>query len=226
MDGFDELVAEHRFSGVDASTVPGRWCWSERSGSADRAHGVATTVDTRSASPADRRRSPPSRSMRALRARRARPHDDRPLPAGRRPAADRRRRDDRAAALPPVRHRRLPRRGRAGRRQRLRPDVPVHRLATTEGFLPVLAGHPMSSTPGEQFVVLQRRVHGPRPAARAGDGHGRSTTSSTSTSSSPAGMRRTAYLRRDELPGTAALGYLERRRVALQRPAPAGPGQR
>ncbi len=86
-------------------------------------------------------------------------------------------------------------------------DVPVHELATTEQYLAVLGGHPTVFDPGERFsycnggyVVLallaeraagvpfhelvQRRVCG------------------------PAGMTDTAFLRSDELPGRAAVGYL------------------
>ena len=86
--------------------------------------------------------------------------------------------------------------------------VPVHRLATTEQFLSVLDGYPTKFEPGARFsycnggfVVLallaerasgvpfhelvERRVCG------------------------PAGMSDTAFLRSDELPGRAAIGYLD-----------------
>ena len=86
--------------------------------------------------------------------------------------------------------------------------VPVHQLATTEDYLRVLGGHPAKFAPGERFsycnsgyVVLaliaeraasvsfhelvQRRV------------------------CEPAGMPDTEFLRSDELPGRAALGYLD-----------------
>jgi CubicO group peptidase (beta-lactamase class C family) len=85
--------------------------------------------------------------------------------------------------------------------------VPVHELATTEQYLRVLGGHPSKFAPDERFsysnsgyVVLallaerasgtpfhelvQQRVCG------------------------PAGMHDTEFLRSDELPGGAALGYL------------------
>jgi len=86
--------------------------------------------------------------------------------------------------------------------------VPVHRLATTEGYLPALRGRPAKFPAGERFsycnsgfVVLAlvvERVTGTafhevveqRVCARAG-------------------MVDTAYLRSDELPARAALGYLE-----------------
>ena len=86
--------------------------------------------------------------------------------------------------------------------------VPVHELATTEQFLRVLDGFPMKCAPGEQFVycnggyvvlalIAERAVGVPfhdlveqRVCA-------------------PAGMVDTAFLRSDELPGRAAIGYLE-----------------
>ena len=85
--------------------------------------------------------------------------------------------------------------------------VPVHELATTEEFLAVLGGHPTAFPPGERFAynnggyvvlaliaertsgvpfheLVRRRV------------------------CEPAGMGDTEFLRSDELPGRAALGYL------------------
>jgi CubicO group peptidase (beta-lactamase class C family) len=85
--------------------------------------------------------------------------------------------------------------------------VPVHVLDTTESYLAVLDGHRAKSAPGERFSycnggyvvlaliaerascvpfheLLRRRV------------------------CEPAGMENTAFLRSDELPGDAALGYL------------------
>ena len=85
--------------------------------------------------------------------------------------------------------------------------VPVHELATTEAFLAVLDGHPQAFPPGERFAynnggyvvlaliaertsgvpfheLVRRRV------------------------CEPAGMVDTDFLRSDELPARAALGYL------------------
>ena len=85
--------------------------------------------------------------------------------------------------------------------------VPVHELATTEEYLAVLDGHSTAFPPGERFAycnggyvvlaliaerasgvpfleLMRRRVCG------------------------PAGMGDTEFLRSDELPGRAALGYL------------------
>jgi CubicO group peptidase (beta-lactamase class C family) len=86
--------------------------------------------------------------------------------------------------------------------------VPVHELATTEQFLRVLDGHPMKSEPGQRFAynnggyvvlaLLAERASGvpfhDLVAQRV---------------CTPAGMTDTAFLRSDELPGRAALGYLE-----------------
>ena len=145
------------------------------------------------------------------RGRHARALDDGALCARGRSAADRRRRDGRAPAFAPIGHRRLPRRGRRSTdiNDYLMP-VPVHELATTEHFLAVLDGHPQvrarerfaycnggfvvlaliaERTSGEPFhdLVRQRVCE-------------------------PAGMRRHRFLRSDELPGRAALGYLTDRR--------------
>ena len=86
--------------------------------------------------------------------------------------------------------------------------VPVHELATTEPFLAVLDGHPMKFEPGERFnycnggfvvlALLAERASGvpfhdlvDRRVCR------------------PAGMVDTSFLRSDELPGGAALDYLD-----------------
>jgi CubicO group peptidase (beta-lactamase class C family) len=85
--------------------------------------------------------------------------------------------------------------------------VPVHELATTEQFLAVLGGHPARFPPGEQFAynnsgyvvlaLIAERASGVRfhdlVAQRVCE---------------PAGMLDTAFLRSDELPGRAAVGYL------------------
>lgn len=85
--------------------------------------------------------------------------------------------------------------------------VPVHELATTEDYLPVLLGHPARFTPGEQyaynnsgFVVL---------AIIAERITGRSYYDLVAERVfGPAGMVDTAFLRGDELPARAARGYL------------------
>jgi len=86
--------------------------------------------------------------------------------------------------------------------------VPVHRLATTEDFLAVLDGFPTKFAAGERFsycnggfvvlALMAERAAGTPfhdlVAERVGG---------------PAGMDSTAFLRSDELPGRAAMGYLD-----------------
>jgi CubicO group peptidase (beta-lactamase class C family) len=85
--------------------------------------------------------------------------------------------------------------------------VPVHELATTEQYLAVLDGHATVSSPGERFAynnggyvvlaLIAERTSGvpfhELVRRRVCD---------------PAGMGDTEFLRSDELPGRAALGYL------------------
>ena len=87
-------------------------------------------------------------------------------------------------------------------------SVPVHRLASTEDFLAVLDGHPTVFAAGERFsycnggfvllALLAERASGTsyhdlvRQRVFA-----------------PAGMVESDFLRTDDLPGTAALGYVE-----------------
>lgn len=85
--------------------------------------------------------------------------------------------------------------------------VPVHELATTEQFLPVLDGHSAQFSAGERFaynnsgyVVLALVAE--RASGVAFDELVRTLVCE------PAGMRATAFLRSDELPGHAARGYL------------------
>ena len=86
-------------------------------------------------------------------------------------------------------------------------SVPVHELTTTEKYLPALDGHPTVFRAGERFTyndagfvllaVLAERASGE-------DYH----DLVRSLVCEPAGMVDTAFLRSDELPGRAALGYL------------------
>jgi CubicO group peptidase (beta-lactamase class C family) len=87
--------------------------------------------------------------------------------------------------------------------------VPVHALAETEDYLAVLEGHPAKFPAGSRFsycnsgyvvlALLAERVAG-RPFHELV--HERVCR--------PAGASRTAFLRSDELPGDAAVGYLTR----------------
>jgi CubicO group peptidase (beta-lactamase class C family) len=85
--------------------------------------------------------------------------------------------------------------------------IPVHELATTEQYLRVVDGHATKFPPDERFsycnsgyvvlALIAERVAGTafRELVRQ-------------RVCAPAGMQDTAFLRSDELPGRAALGYL------------------
>ena len=85
--------------------------------------------------------------------------------------------------------------------------VPVQELATTEDYLAVLGGRPQKFDPGQRFAysnsgyvvlaLIAERTSGVQFHELV---HARVCE--------PASMRDTAYLRSDELPGTAALGYV------------------
>ncbi|MGY4644867.1 serine hydrolase domain-containing protein [Cellulomonas sp. URHB0016] len=86
--------------------------------------------------------------------------------------------------------------------------LPVHRLATTEAFLPMLDGHATRFPAGEQFsycnggyVVLALLAE--RAAGASYHDLVRQRVLA------PAGMTRTDFLRGDDLPGDAAIGYVE-----------------
>jgi CubicO group peptidase (beta-lactamase class C family) len=86
--------------------------------------------------------------------------------------------------------------------------VPVHRLAGTEDYLAVLAGHPQVFRPGERFAynnsgfvvlaLIAERVAGVPFPDLVGDRVCR-----------PAGMPETGFLRSDEPAGGVALGHLD-----------------
>jgi len=85
--------------------------------------------------------------------------------------------------------------------------VSVHELATTEQFLAVLDGHRTVFPPGDRFAynnggyVVLALIAERASGEPFHDLVGRRVCE-------PAGMRDTAFLRSDELPGRAALGYL------------------
>ena len=85
--------------------------------------------------------------------------------------------------------------------------VPVHELATTEAFLAVLDGHPAAFPPGERFAynnggyVLLALIAERTSGVPFHELVRRRVCE-------PAGMGDTEFLRSDELPGRAALGYL------------------
>jgi CubicO group peptidase (beta-lactamase class C family) len=84
--------------------------------------------------------------------------------------------------------------------------VPVQQLATTEAYLGVLDGHPQKFAPGERFaycnsgyvllaLIAERTAATPFPDLVR------------ELVCTPAGMEDTAFLRSDDLPGRAAIGY-------------------
>ena len=85
--------------------------------------------------------------------------------------------------------------------------VPVHELAETEQFLAVLGGHETVSPPGERFAYNNGGYMVLALIAERVSGVGFHELVAR-TVCEPAGMRDTAFLRSDELPGSAALGYI------------------
>lgn len=86
--------------------------------------------------------------------------------------------------------------------------VPVQQLATTEAYLDVLDGHPQKFTPGERFAYCNSgyvllALIAERVAARSFHDLVRDLVCT------PAGMGDTTFLRSDELPGRAAVGYVQ-----------------
>jgi len=86
--------------------------------------------------------------------------------------------------------------------------VPVHQLDSTEAYLAVLGGHPQRWAAGQRFsycnggyvvlALLAERASGVPFAELV-----------QQRVCGPAGMSETGYLRSDELPGDAAVGYLD-----------------
>jgi CubicO group peptidase (beta-lactamase class C family) len=85
--------------------------------------------------------------------------------------------------------------------------VSVHELATTEQFLPVLGGHQTVSPAGERFAYNNGGYVVLALLAERASGLDFQQLVRTLVCE-PAGMVDTAFLRSDELPGRAALGYL------------------
>jgi CubicO group peptidase (beta-lactamase class C family) len=86
--------------------------------------------------------------------------------------------------------------------------VPVHELATTEQYLAVLDGHPRKFAPGERFAYCNGGYVVLALIAERASGVPFHDLVRLRVCE-PAGMGDTAFLRSDELPGRAALGYLE-----------------
>jgi len=86
-------------------------------------------------------------------------------------------------------------------------SVPVHELATTEQFLDVLDGHPMKYEPGERFNYCNGGFIVLALLAERASGVAFHDLVDQRVCK-PAGLTDTAFLRSDELPGRAAVGYL------------------
>ena len=85
--------------------------------------------------------------------------------------------------------------------------IPVHELATTEQYLPALVGHPAKFPAGERFAYCNSGFVVLALIAERTSGIPFPDLVRTRVCE-PAGMPDTAFLRSDELPGTAATGYL------------------
>jgi CubicO group peptidase (beta-lactamase class C family) len=86
--------------------------------------------------------------------------------------------------------------------------VPVHELATTEQYVAVLDGHAAKFAPGERFAYSNSGYVVLALIAERASGIPFHDLVRQRVCK-PAGMEDTAFLRSDELPGRAALGYLE-----------------
>jgi CubicO group peptidase (beta-lactamase class C family) len=85
--------------------------------------------------------------------------------------------------------------------------VPVHELATTEQYLAVLDGHAAKFRPGERFAYNNSGYVVLALIAERASGVEFHELARTRVCE-PAGMKDSAFLRSDELPGRAALGYV------------------
>ncbi len=85
--------------------------------------------------------------------------------------------------------------------------VPVHELATTEDYLPILAGRPAKFAPGERFSYCNSGYVVLALVVERATGEAFHDVVAERVLA-PAGMADTDYLRSDELPGRAARGYL------------------
>ena len=86
--------------------------------------------------------------------------------------------------------------------------VPVHELATTEQYLVVLDGHPAKFAPGTEFSYCNGGFVVLALIAERASGVPFHDLVQQRVCE-PAGLSDTAFLRTDDLPGRAALGYVE-----------------
>jgi len=86
--------------------------------------------------------------------------------------------------------------------------VPVHELATTEGFVRAIDGFAQKEAPGERFRYNNGAFIVIALVAERASGKPFHDLVAEAVCA-PAGLTHTSYLRSDELPGDAALGYLD-----------------
>lgn len=87
-------------------------------------------------------------------------------------------------------------------------SVPLHTLAETEGFLPALDGFPQKFPPGERFSYCNGGYMVLALTAERVSGRGFHELVQTEVCDR-AGLTGSAFLRSDDLPSDAALGYLD-----------------
>lgn len=87
-------------------------------------------------------------------------------------------------------------------------SVPLHTLAETEGFLPALEGFPQKFAPGERFAYCNGGYVILALIAERVSGRGFHDLIQTEVCDR-AGLTGSAFLRSDDLPADAALGYLD-----------------
>lgn len=87
-------------------------------------------------------------------------------------------------------------------------SVPLHTLAETEGFLPALEGFPQKFPPGERFAYCNGGYVVLALIAERVSGRGFHELVQTEVCDR-AGLIGSAFLRSDDLPADAALGYLD-----------------
>lgn len=87
-------------------------------------------------------------------------------------------------------------------------SVPLHTLAETEGFLPALEGFPQKFAPGERFAYCNGGYVILALIAERASGRGFHELVQTEVCDR-GGLTGSAFLRSDDLPADAALGYLD-----------------
>lgn len=206
-DGVDEVAARETFSGVVAVADPEGESFTKAYGSADRQHSIANTIETRFGIASGAKGFTALSVMSLIEEGRiglettARSVLGDELPMI----------DDTVTIEQLMAH-------RSGIGDYLDEDelevsdyampVPVHELATSDDYLKILDGFPMVSPPGERFAynnggyvvlaIIAERVSRTPFHELVEERVCR-----------PGGLDHTGYLRSDELPGDAALGYLD-----------------